>query len=163
MCIRDSSELEHFIDTQVKFYSSGMYVRLAFAIAVHVDPDVLLVDEVLAVGDEPFQRKCLARIREFQDAGKTIVLVSHSAEQIADVCTRTIVLDSGKIVFDGEVGAGLKALRDSFDSRSVERSDSEAEPDEPRPIEIRNVSVLVGDNENRMVRRGCLLYTSRCV
>ena len=82
---------------------------------MHVDPDVLLVDEVLAVGDEPFQRKCLARIREFQDAGKTIVLVSHSAEQIADVCTRTIVLDSGKIVFDGEVGAVSYTHLDVYD------------------------------------------------
>ena len=73
------SGIEDFIDTQVKFYSSGMYVRLAFAVAVHVDPDVLLVDEVMAVGDEPFQRKCMDKIHEFQDEGRTIILVSHSA------------------------------------------------------------------------------------
>ena len=76
--IVDFSGIEQFIDTQVKFYSSGMYVRLAFAVAVHVDPDVLLVDEVLAVGDEPFQRKCMDRIRQFQHEGRTIVLVTHS-------------------------------------------------------------------------------------
>ena len=76
------SGIEQFIDTQVKFYSSGMYVRLAFAVAVHSNPDVLLVDEVLAVGDEPFQRKCMDKIHSFQTEGRAIVLVSHSAEQV---------------------------------------------------------------------------------
>ncbi|TFD39207.1 ABC transporter ATP-binding protein [Cryobacterium sp. TMT1-19] len=110
------SEIGDFIDTQVKFYSSGMYVRLAFAIAVHVDPDILLVDEVLAVGDEPFQKKCMDKIREFQQEGRTIVFVSHSAGQIADLCDRVIVLSHGKIVFDGETEAGIDALRESFGS-----------------------------------------------
>lgn len=95
------SGIEQFIDTQVKFYSSGMYVRLAFAVAVHSDPDVLLVDEVLAVGDEPFQRKCMDKIHSFQTEGRAIVLVSHSAEQVESVCTRGVVLDHGKLVFDG--------------------------------------------------------------
>jgi ABC-2 type transport system ATP-binding protein len=109
------SEIGEFIDTQVKFYSSGMYVRLAFAIAVHVDPDILLVDEVLAVGDEPFQRKCMDKIREFQAQGRTIVLVSHSADQIRDVCDRVVVLKRGRVVFDGETEPGLQALNKSFD------------------------------------------------
>jgi ABC-2 type transport system ATP-binding protein len=109
------SEIGEFIDTQVKFYSSGMYVRLAFAIAVHVDPDILLVDEVLAVGDEPFQKKCMDKIRQFQTEGRTIVLVSHSAEQISDVCDRVVVLKRGEVVFDGATAAGLKALKKSFD------------------------------------------------
>lgn len=94
------SGIEQFIDTQVKFYSSGMYVRLAFAVAVHVDPDILLVDEVLAVGDEPFQRKCLERIREFQSEGRTIVLVTHGLDQVAEFCDRAIVLEKGRIVTD---------------------------------------------------------------
>jgi ABC-type polysaccharide/polyol phosphate transport system ATPase subunit len=113
--IVDFSEIGDFIDTQVKFYSSGMYVRLAFAIAVHVDPDILLVDEVLAVGDEPFQQKCMAKIREFQEQGRTIVLVSHSADQIKEVCDRVIVLKHGEIVFDGDTTRGLRALKKSFD------------------------------------------------
>lgn len=109
------SEIGDFIDTQVKFYSSGMYVRLAFAIAVHVDPDILLVDEVLAVGDEPFQRKCMDKIQEFQAQGRTIVLVSHSADQIRDVCDRVVVLKRGRVIFDGETEQGLIALHNSFD------------------------------------------------
>lgn len=114
--IVDFSEIRDFIDTQVKFYSSGMYVRLAFAIAVHVDPDILLVDEVLAVGDEPFQRKCMEKIRQFQAEGRTIVLVSHGAEQIRDVCDRVVVLKRGNVVFDGDVEPGIHALIESFES-----------------------------------------------
>ena len=112
--IVDFSEIADFIDTQVKFYSSGMYVRLAFAIAVHVDPDILLVDEVLAVGDEPFQQKCMAKIAEFQREGRTIVFVSHSSEQILKLCDRVVVLTHGAMVFDGEPEAGIAALRESF-------------------------------------------------
>src|SRR5450830_1951334 len=93
--IVDFSGIERFIDTQVKFYSSGMYVRLAFAVAIHVDPDILLVDEVLAVGDEPFQRKCLERIRGFQHEGRTIILVTHGLDQVAEFCDRAIVLEHG--------------------------------------------------------------------
>src|SRR3954449_6273316 len=92
------SGIEPFIDTQVKFYSSGMYVRLAFAVAVHVDPDLLLVDEVLAVGDEPFQRKCLDKIRSFQREGRTIVLVTHSLGQITEFCDRAVLLNKGEVL-----------------------------------------------------------------
>lgn len=112
--IVEFSEIGDFIDTQVKFYSSGMYVRLAFAIAVHVDPDILLVDEVLAVGDEPFQQKCMEKIREFQRDGRTIVFVSHSAAQVEDLCDRVIVLSHGNVVFDGGTAEGISALRESF-------------------------------------------------
>jgi len=102
------SEIGDFIDTQVKFYSSGMYVRLAFAVAVHTDPDVLLVDEVLAVGDEAFQRKCMDKIRQFQREGRTIVLVSHSAEQVMEVCDRGVVLSHGEVAF---IGSSVDATR----------------------------------------------------
>src|SRR5690606_34432145 len=79
------SEIADFIDSEVKFYSSGMFLRLAFAVAVHTDPDVFLVDEILAVGDEPFQRKCLDRIRLLRDQGKTLVIVSHDLNMVADL------------------------------------------------------------------------------
>ena len=102
------SEIGDFIDTQVKFYSSGMYVRLAFAVAVHTNPDVLLVDEVLAVGDEAFQRKCMDKIRQFQREGRTIVLVSHSAEQVMEVCDRGLVLSHGEVAF---IGSAVEATR----------------------------------------------------
>ena len=114
--IVDFSGIEKFIDTQVKFYSSGMYVRLAFAVAVHVDPDLLLVDEVLAVGDEPFQRKCMDRIRRFQHEGRTIVLVSHALDQVGDLCDRAIVLEGGKVVLDGDPRDALRTLRADYET-----------------------------------------------
>ena len=120
--IVDFSGIEKFIDTQVKFYSSGMYVRLAFAIAVHVDPDLLLVDEVLAVGDEPFQRKCMDKIRSFQHEGRTIVLVSHSSETVGDLCDRGIMLKSGRVLFDGETKGALRALRAEFEAERAEET-----------------------------------------
>jgi ABC-2 type transport system ATP-binding protein len=91
----DFSEIEHFIDTQVKFYSSGMYVRLAFAVAVNVDPDILVVDEVLAVGDERFQAKCIDRIRVPKTRAGPILFVTHNADQVRAFCDRAIVLDGG--------------------------------------------------------------------
>jgi ABC-2 type transport system ATP-binding protein len=112
--IVDFSGISEFIDTQVKFYSSGMYVRLAFAVAVHVDPDILLVDEVLAVGDAPFQAKCMAKIHQFQREGRTIVLVSHSSGQVADVCNRAIVLENGQLVEDGDTIVALGRLRREY-------------------------------------------------
>jgi ABC-2 type transport system ATP-binding protein len=91
------AELEEFMDNQVKFYSSGMLVRLGFAVAVHVDPDVLLVDEVLAVGDEAFQAKCIERVRQFQREGRTIVLVTHALDTVREICDRAAMLDHGRV------------------------------------------------------------------
>lgn len=121
--IVDFSGIEPFIDTQVKFYSSGMYVRLGFAVAVHVDPDVLLVDEVLAVGDEPFQRKCMDRIRRFQTEGRTILLVTHSLDQVAELCDRAVVLENGSIKADGPARESISVLRTDFEQmREDERA-----------------------------------------
>jgi ABC-2 type transport system ATP-binding protein len=91
------AELEDFIDNEVKFYSSGMLVRLGFAVAVHVDPDVLLIDEVLAVGDEAFQAKCLDRVRAFQREGRTIVLVTHALDTVIEICDRAGMLHHGEL------------------------------------------------------------------
>ncbi|MDX6671158.1 MAG: lipopolysaccharide transport system ATP-binding protein [Solirubrobacteraceae bacterium] len=103
------SELGEFVDAPVKTYSNGMLVRLGFSIAAHLDADVLLIDEVLAVGDEGFQRKCLRRIAERIAAGATLVLVSHDPGAIERVCERVVVLDGGRKVFDGPVSDGLLA------------------------------------------------------
>src|SRR5262249_37453244 len=106
------AELEEFIDTQVRFYSSGMYVRLGFAIAVNVEPDILLVDEVLAVGDEAFQRKCLARVADFQREGRTIIVVSHSPGLIKRTCDTAAVLDHGHLVAAGEPSDSIRVFRE---------------------------------------------------
>lgn len=105
------SGVEKFIDNQVKFYSSGMYVRLAFAVAVHVDPEILLVDEVLAVGDEPFQRKCMDRIRQFQNEGRTIIFVTHSLDLVGTLCDRVILLENGHLLVDGLPVEALEMFR----------------------------------------------------
>jgi lipopolysaccharide transport system ATP-binding protein len=99
--ILEFAEIGDFIDAPVKQYSSGMYMRLAFAVATEVDPDILVVDEILAVGDEPFQRKCFERIERFRRSGKTILFVTHSMQQVVDHCDRAIYLDGGKVVVDG--------------------------------------------------------------
>ena len=101
------SELGDFIDVPVKTYSSGMFVRLGFAIAAHLDADVLLIDEVLAVGDEAFQRKCEERIAEQVAAGATLVLVSHDASLVERTCQRVVVLDGGHVAFDGPTSDGM--------------------------------------------------------
>lgn len=102
--IVDFAELEDFIDTPVKYYSSGMYVRLGFAIAVEVDPDVLVIDEVLAVGDAMFRRKCLRKIEEFKEQRKTMLIVSHDLETIKNVSDRIALIDEGKVIDLGAPG-----------------------------------------------------------
>ncbi|GAB3532847.1 ABC transporter ATP-binding protein [Arthrobacter tecti] len=109
--IVEFSEIGQFIDTEVKFYSSGMYLRLAFSVAVHTDPEVFLVDEILAVGDEPFQKKCIAKIKDLAEAGKTLMVVSHDLDLVSKVCKRGVVLEHGQIVLDGQVEAAVKWLR----------------------------------------------------
>lgn len=123
------SGIGDFIDTQVKFYSSGMYVRLAFAVAVHTDPDILLVDEVLAVGDEAFQRKCLDKIKSFQAEGRTIIIVSHGLAQITELCDRAVLLNAGKVVFDGDPDVAVARFRDILDERRL-AEDEQAHPEE---------------------------------
>jgi lipopolysaccharide transport system ATP-binding protein len=99
--IVDFAELEKFIDTPVKHYSSGMYVRLGFSVAVHTNPEILLVDEVLAVGDLSFQKKCFDKMEQLKQGGRTFILISHSMEQIESLCERTIMLKDGRMVADG--------------------------------------------------------------
>ncbi len=109
--ILDFSEIGQFIDTEVKFYSSGMYLRLAFSVAIHTDPEIFLIDEILAVGDEPFQKKCLEKIKELGQAGKTLVVVSHDLDLVSKVCRRGVLLDHGRVVLDASVEEAVAALR----------------------------------------------------
>ncbi len=103
------AEVDKFIDTPVKHYSSGMYLRLAFAVAAHLEPEIMFVDEVLAVGDMAFQKKCLGKMSDVARQGRTILFVSHNMGAIRSLCTRGIVLDRGAVVADGEVGASIEA------------------------------------------------------
>jgi len=100
--IIEFAELGEFIDTPIKQYSSGMQTRLAFAVATEVDPDILVVDEILAVGDASFQQKCFARINKFRSKGKTILFVSHNMDQVTEYCDRVILLGRGMILADGD-------------------------------------------------------------
>lgn len=106
--IIEFSELQDFIDNPVRTYSSGMYMRLAFSIAINVDADVLLIDEILAVGDAHFQEKCFNKLKELKKEGKTIVIVSHSTGQIKEFCDRAVWLYQGKVRMDGQVNEVLK-------------------------------------------------------
>jgi ABC-2 type transport system ATP-binding protein len=113
------AELEPFIDNQVKYYSSGMYVRLGFAVAVNMDPEILIVDEVLQVGDELFQRKCLDRVRQFQREGRTILLVTHAADMVRQICQRAAVLDEGHLVAVGPPGEAIRSFREHLLDRQA--------------------------------------------
>lgn len=107
--IIEYSELDtHFIETPVKYYSSGMYLRLAFSVGVFTNPDILLIDEILAVGDAQFNKKCFATLREFQKNGVTIVFVSHSMTQVENFCDRVLYMKKGKLVFDGPAAKGIQ-------------------------------------------------------
>jgi ABC-2 type transport system ATP-binding protein len=125
--IVEFSGLEHAIDNAVKTYSSGMQARLGFAVAVSIEPDILIVDEVLAVGDEQFQRRCLERMDELRSGGRTAIFVSHSLGQVQQICDRTVWLDKGVVAADGEtadvIGAYLRSVMGDtrVDSRGRER------------------------------------------
>ncbi len=119
--IVEFAEIEQFIDTPVRSYSSGMYMRLGFAVAVNVDPDILLIDEVLSVGDETFQRKCLDRVRQFQKDGRTIVVVTHSADLLRQIADSVAVLDGGRLVAYGPPGEAIRSFREHLLERQLDR------------------------------------------
>jgi len=148
--IVEFAELEDFIDMPVKRYSSGMYVRLGFSVAAYVDPDVLLIDEVLAVGDYMFKDKCVQRVNEFRDAGKTMVIVSHNKEMIQKLCDRVVLLHRGRVVFQGDTREALDLYHTGFASGAVrgeQRTDGEDSPD--REMVITDVVLLDGEGQPR--------------
>jgi len=116
------SELEKFIDNPVRNYSSGMYVRLGFAVAINVQPDILLIDEILAVGDESFQRKCLDKLFELKEQGKTIVIVSHALDSVRQICDRALWLEEGVLKKDGEAPAVVDAYLDRVNKEEQQKA-----------------------------------------
>jgi lipopolysaccharide transport system ATP-binding protein len=116
------SELEEFIDQPVRTYSNGMYLRLAFSTAIHFDPDVLMIDEVLAVGDSRFQEKCLDRLHAFRKAGKTLVLVSHNMDEIRTLCDEVLVLEEGRVFMQGDPESAINCYHDLMRQRTEKRA-----------------------------------------
>jgi lipopolysaccharide transport system ATP-binding protein len=116
--IFDFAELKKFENMKLKNYSSGMYTRLAFATAIHTDPETLLIDEVLSVGDEAFQKKCAAKIDELRDRGKTIIFVSHALDTVKHLCRRSMLLDHGQIISIGETGKVIEEYRERLNVKS---------------------------------------------
>jgi len=127
------ADVGDFIDTQVKFYSSGMFVRLAFAVAVNTDPDILLVDEVLAVGDESFQRKCLEKINELRSENVAVIIVSHNLGIIQELCDRTVLLDHGHLLHEGDPREGIRRFREVL---ATQPRDSMADGGAIRHVEV---------------------------
>jgi len=149
--IVEFSGLEAFIDTPVKTYSTGMYVRLAFAVAINVDPQLLIIDEILAVGDVTFQQKCMEKFVDFRNEGRTIILVTHALGSVKDMCDRAVWLTHGKITGEGDPGELVDAYtetmlgsRDRADDGSLRRGSGE--------IQITNVELFASE-EGRPVKR----------
>jgi lipopolysaccharide transport system ATP-binding protein len=142
------AEVERFIDTPVKHYSSGMYLRLAFAVAAHLEPEILLVDEVLAVGDARFQKKCLSKMQDVGEQGRTVLFVSHNMPAITRLCERTILLDEGKVIADGPSHEVVSTYLNSGLSSTAEREwpDSEKAPGD-EAIRLRAVRIRTEDNQ----------------
>ncbi len=126
--IVEFAELGHRLDTPVGHYSSGQNARLGFAIAIHVDSDIFLADEALAVGDKPFKRKCMKKMQEIREGGRTLFYVSHAAPSVRKMCDRVLVLENGKLGFDGPVDEGIKYLRyDNDDEDEIMDVEGDAE------------------------------------
>ena len=126
--IVDFAGTERFLDTQVKRYSTGMYIRLAFAVAAHLDSEILLVDEVLAVGDSDFQAKCLRKMREVARDGRTVLLVSHQLQTVSDLCNTALYLDQGRLVLHGTVEEAMEEYKRSFTSAAPMLKDAALRP-----------------------------------
>ena len=150
--IVDFAGVAPFIDMPVKWYSSGMYVRLGFAIAAHLDPDILLIDEVLAVGDDAFQRQCLARIQALRRSGTTAILISHDLTAIEQLCDRVMLLDGGRAVASGEPQAVVGAYRQRIGARG-EPAVPGTPATTPPPMELTGLELLDRDGRPGTTRR----------
>lgn len=128
--IVEFADIGRFLDTPVGHYSSGMFSRLGFAVAVHTESDIFLIDEVLAVGDRPFKRKCMVRMQEIRDEGRTMLYVSHAAASVRRMCDRVLVLESGSLGYDGPVDEGIRYLHYDDDSEDDLTADDGDDSDE---------------------------------
>src|SRR5438105_646822 len=140
--IVEFSELGGFIDQPVKSYSSGMYMRLGFAVAVHLEPDILLLDEILAVGDASFQKKCFEHLRKLRERGVTIVLVSHDLDSVRNFCERVIWLDRGRIAADGSPDASIKSYLELSADRAQGTDQLPGFEPAPGEVEVQSVRWL---------------------
>ena len=142
------SELEKFIETSVKWYSSGMYVRLAFSVAAHLEPEILMMDEVLAVGDAAFQQKCLDKMHQIRQQGRTILFVSHDMAAITRLCKRVVLLEKGRITFDGEPREVVKRyLSSSLKTGALREWTNHLDAPGDEVVRLRRVRVRAEDGE----------------
>lgn len=158
--IVDFSEVEQFLDTPVKRYSSGMYVRLAFAVAAHLDPEILIVDEVLAVGDAQFQKKCLDKMQDVASGGRTVVFVSHNMNAIRSLCQKAVLLEHGKMVAWGPVNEVVNQYLHTGGSQPAERTFTVkpgTEPVSPKAVRVQHVDGKNGDTYqiNESIQLAC--------
>lgn len=155
------AEIEQFIDTPVKHYSSGMYVRLAFAVAAHLEPEILLVDEVLAVGDVAFQKKCLGKMDDVAQAGRTVLFVSHNMSLIQSLCQRGIFLDKGLVAYDGPVMGAIDAYLETLEQMEktsvAERKDRQGQGQ----VRVLNIEIQDIDGHSTMGRSAMILKTGQ--
>jgi lipopolysaccharide transport system ATP-binding protein len=149
------SEVEKFLDTPVKRYSSGMFVRLAFAVAAHLEPDIMIVDEVLAVGDSAFQNKCLGKMQNIAKAGRTVMFVSHNIGMISNLCTRGLVLQKGRLVYYGETAEAVRQYNHLVARGSSDHETAGVLHEIPPPVDgsfaITKVEMLEADGSAKEV------------
>lgn len=153
--IIEFSEVRDFIDTPVKRYSSGMYVKLAFSVAAHLDSEIMIMDEVLAVGDVAFQKKCLDKMREVANKeGRTVLYVSHNMNTIRRLCDRVVVLDQGRIIFDGDVETGISLYCGDVGELATRYDFSRMRPQNERPGKIIMTGLNILDKDKARFKRG---------
>jgi lipopolysaccharide transport system ATP-binding protein len=154
------AEIERFLDTPVKYYSSGMSVRLAFAVAAHLDPEILIIDEVLAVGDSEFQKKCLGKMKQITSTGggdRTVLFVSHNIGAVRSLCTSCRVLRRGGLIFDGDVETGVELYLQSVGQEGVRTSREFVQP-EPGVPWMKSAALSTGDGFDGVLEMGDRLY-----
>jgi lipopolysaccharide transport system ATP-binding protein len=158
--IVDFSGVEKFLDTPLKHYSSGMQLRLAFAVAAFLEPEILVIDEVLAVGDAEFQKKCLGKMEDVSKSGRTILFVSHNMAAVENLCRRAILLNAGKVVIQGNVTEVMKRYQSLFDSGSISQYSTESERKED--VYFKSIGVVIDGNQpNHKLKLNCEIKSTQ--